>query len=112
MTKQLLKMTSLYALALFVLWGCNSPSSSEGEGKAEDKGVVNVYSHRHYDSDQELFERFEKSTGIKVNVVKANADELMNRMATEGQESPADILLTVDAGRLFRAKDKLIKICC
>ncbi len=67
---------------------------------------VNVYTHRHYAADQELFAQFEKETGIKVNVVNAKADELMQKMTSEGEQSPADVLITVDAGRLVRAKDK------
>jgi len=65
---------------------------------------VNVYSHRHYDSDKILFNQFTKETGIKVNVVKASADQLIQRLISEGKNSPADVLLTVDAGRLHRAK--------
>ncbi len=65
---------------------------------------VNVYSHRHYDTDKALFKMFEEKTGIKVNVVKAKASALIKRIASEGENSPADILITVDAGRLFQAK--------
>ena len=65
---------------------------------------INVYSHRHYDSDKILFTQFTKETGIKVNVVKASADQLIQRLISEGKNSPADVLLTVDAGRLHRAK--------
>jgi len=67
---------------------------------------VNVYSHRHYDTDKQLFEMFEKKTGIKVNVVKANASALIQRMVSEGKNSPADVLITVDAGKLYEAKQK------
>lgn len=67
--------------------------------------VVNVYSHRHYESDQTLFDAFTKDTGIAVNVVKAGADQLIERLVAEGDNSPADLLLTVDAGRLYRAKE-------
>jgi iron(III) transport system substrate-binding protein len=69
-------------------------------------GVVNVYSHRHYDIDRELFERFTRETGIRVNVVTGSADELLMRLQTEGASSPADVLVTVDAGRLHRAKER------
>jgi iron(III) transport system substrate-binding protein len=69
-----------------------------------DEPVVNVYSHRHYDTDQELFDRFTERTGIRVRVVSASADELIARLEREGPASPADILVTVDAGRLHRAK--------
>ena len=67
---------------------------------------VNVYSHRHYDADRILFEKFTEKTSIAVNVVKASADQLIKRLEIEGDESPADILITVDAGRLYRAKQK------
>ena len=67
-------------------------------------GEVNLYSHRHYDTDQTLYDRFEKQTGIKVNVIQGKADELIARLSREGAASPADILMTVDAGRLVRAQ--------
>ena len=72
----------------------------------EDESVVNVYSHRHYDTDQALFERFTELTDIQVRVVSASADELMARLEREGPASPADVLITVDAGRLHRAKER------
>ncbi len=68
--------------------------------------IVNVYTHRHYDTDQKLFDRFTEETGIKVNVVSASADELIQKMELEGSSSPADVLITVDAGRLARAQEK------
>lgn len=68
---------------------------------AED---LTLYSHRHYESDDELFARFTEQTGIKVNVVKAGADELIERVKAEGANTKADILITADAGRLERAK--------
>lgn len=75
-----------------------------GRQEADDKiQEVNVYSHRHYDVDQMLYDQFFEKTGIKVNVIKAGADELLQRLKSEGPNSPADILLTVDAGRLYKA---------
>jgi len=67
---------------------------------------VNIYSHRHYDTDKKLYKLFEKNTGIKVNIVKAKANELMKRLESEGKNSPADILITSDAGRLYLAQKK------
>lgn len=67
---------------------------------------VNVYSHRHYDTDKQLFKMFEEKTGIKVNVVKADASALIKRIQSEGKNSPADVLITVDAAGLFQAKDQ------
>jgi len=67
---------------------------------------VNIYSHRHYDTDKQLYKIFEKNTGIKVNVVKAKANELIKRLEKEGKNSPADILITSDAARLYLAQQK------
>jgi len=67
-------------------------------------GEITVYSHRHYESDEALFEQFEEKTGIAVNVVKASADELIERLKAEGENTVADVLLAADAGRLVRAK--------
>lgn len=78
---------------------------SETESTADNE-VVNVYSHRHYDVDRQIFEKFTEETGIAVNVVKAGADELIVRLTNEGEKSPADVLITVDAGRLVQAKEK------
>ena len=67
--------------------------------------VVNIYSQRHYDVDQIQYDNFEKSTGIKVNVIKSNADELIQRMENEGDNSPADLFITVDVGKLWQASN-------
>ncbi len=67
-------------------------------------GDINVYTHRHYDADKKLFAKFTDLTGIQVNVIKGSADQLIQRLQSEGENSPADVLLTVDAGRLVRAK--------
>ncbi len=67
---------------------------------------VNVYSGRHYDTDLALYDQFTKETGIKVNLIEGKADELIERVANEGQFSPADVLITVDAGRLWRAEER------
>lgn len=65
---------------------------------------LNVYSHRHYPVDQEINKLFTEKTGIAVKVVNAEADQLIERLKSEGANSPADLLVTVDAGRLQRAK--------
>jgi iron(III) transport system substrate-binding protein len=69
-----------------------------------DAGMVNVYSARHYPSDQTLFDMFTKETGITVNAIQGVAEELMQRQQMEGDSSPADVLITVDAGNLWRAE--------
>lgn len=66
---------------------------------------VNVYSARHYDTDQQLYSEFTEKTGIKVNLIEGGSDELIERVKSEGINSPADVLITVDAGRLWRAEE-------
>ncbi len=66
---------------------------------ADDK-VVNIYSARHYQTDEALYTNFTKATGIKVNRIEGKEDELLERIKNEGARSPADILITVDASRL------------
>ncbi|MEM7794435.1 MAG: Fe(3+) ABC transporter substrate-binding protein [Cyanobacteria bacterium P01_C01_bin.118] len=66
-------------------------------------GEVNLYSSRHYNTDNALYEAFTERTGIRVNLLEGKADELLGRLEAEGDRSPADIFMTVDAGRLWRA---------
>ena len=66
--------------------------------------VLNLYSSRHYQTDEALYANFTKKTGIKVNRIEANEDALLERLKNEGARSPADVLVTVDAGRLWRAE--------
>jgi iron(III) transport system substrate-binding protein len=66
---------------------------------------VNLYSARHYESDKTLYALFEKETGIKVNVVSANAPELIERIKREGASTNADLFITVDGGVLNTAKN-------
>jgi len=72
---------------------------------AAAEGELNIYSSRHYDTDEQLYSEFEEATGITINRIEGNADELIARMRAEGENSPADILITVDTSRLTRAKD-------
>ena len=66
---------------------------------------VNIYSSRHYDTDLELYDQFTEETGIEINLIEGSSDELIERMRNEGINSPADVVITVDAGRLWRAKE-------
>lgn len=68
--------------------------------------VVNVYSARHYDSDEALYDRFTEQTGIGVRVLEGDSDQLIERIRREGAASPADVMMTVDAGRLWRAESE------
>lgn len=86
--------------AAFAILGLASPAAYA------ESGAVNVYSARHYDTDLALYEDFTKRTGIKVNLIEAASDTLIERIVNEGKYSPADILITVDAGRLHRAETR------
>jgi len=68
-------------------------------------GEINLYSSRHYDTDERLYSDFEEATGITVNRIEGKADELMARIQAEGANSPADVLLTVDTSRLARSRN-------
>ncbi|KJS10244.1 MAG: iron deficiency-induced protein A [Peptococcaceae bacterium BRH_c8a] len=104
---KVLPLITLFILSMFVLSACGGApkkaETSSGAGAA-DSGVVNLYTDRHYDTDEKLFKLFTEETGIKVNVVKGNSDELIERLAREGNGTEADLLITADAGRLHRAK--------
>lgn len=93
--KSIYKLSLIIAVLLLLAGGC-----------AQKENEVNVYSGRHYQTDEKLFKEFTEQTGIKVNLVKANSDQLLNRLEMEGERSPADIFITADAGRLIIAKEK------
>ena len=78
--------------------------SATGAAWAQDK-VLNLYSARHYQTDEALYATFTRQTGIKINRIEAKEDELLERIRNEGPNSPADVLLTVDAARLAKADD-------
>ncbi|MBZ9539384.1 Fe(3+) ABC transporter substrate-binding protein [Modicisalibacter tunisiensis] len=77
--------------------------TATGTASAEE---VNIYSARHYDSDQALYDAFTEKTGIDVNVLQGSSDQLIERIKREGKASPADVMITVDAGRLWRAEEE------
>lgn len=85
--------------------GCQQKSNT-GNGSSVQPpagGVLRLYSGRHYDSDKTIYEAFTDKTGIKIEYIEDEADKLIERIKAEGTNSPADLLLTVDAGRLWRA---------
>lgn len=92
--RRLLVALPLLALAL--------PAWVRGEAQVEAQ--VNVYSARHYDSDTALYDAFTAATGIEVQVLQGDSDQLLARIQREGAASPADVLITVDAARLWRAE--------
>lgn len=95
---------TLAALASLGLAACSDSPQDAGSGDGEQ--VVNLYTARHYDSDLALYEQFTRDTGIKVNWIDGKADELVARMKAEGEQSPADLFITADAGALWRAQQQ------
>jgi iron(III) transport system substrate-binding protein len=87
--------------ALAALSGLAGPNAGHA---AEGGNEVNIYSSRHYQSDEQLYAAFTKETGTKVNRIEGSEDALIERIRNEGANSPADVLITVDAGRLWRAE--------
>jgi iron(III) transport system substrate-binding protein len=95
MFNSLTRIRSLTALLLAL--------TMPGMGLAQEK-VLNLYSSRHYETDEALYTNFTKQTGIKINRIEGGEDPLIERVRNEGDKSPADVLITVDAGRLWRAE--------
>lgn len=88
-------MISRIICSTLILAGCATASLAE---------QLNLYSSRHYETDERLYSDFEEATGITINRIEGKADELLARIVAEGRNSPADVFLTVDTVRLSRAK--------
>ncbi|CAG9165074.1 Iron uptake protein A1 [Cupriavidus laharis] len=71
---------------------------------AAQEKVLNLYTARHYQTDEALYANFTKQTGIKINRIEGQEDPLLERIRSEGANSPADVFITVDIGRLWRAQ--------
>lgn len=101
-------------MSMFLLASCGNEAKEDNaarknveETNGEDAGgEINLYTGRHYETDQELYDRFTEETGIKINVIEGKDDELIARLKREGNASKADLLITADAGRLHRAKSQ------
>ncbi len=100
MPTQMLRIATRTSLIALVAIAVGAPLTAD---EAAADGELNLYSSRHYDTDERLYSDFEELTGITINRIEASADELIARIDAEGANSPADILMTVDAGRLWRA---------
>ncbi len=98
------------ALAAGLLAGGALPAIGQWQTKApalaQAGTTIGVYSGRHYNTDKELYRQFTARTGIKVNVLEAKDDALLERLKSEGKNSPADVLVLVDAARLDAATDQ------
>ncbi len=107
-------MTKIRALSIataLILASCGNPpatatkTGSQNETQAPAPvaaGVLNVYSARHYDSDKDMYKAFENETGIKVRFRESGAPELLETLKAEGAASPADVVISSDAGTLYR----------
>lgn len=103
-------MTHTYLFAAVVLLGGAGivPMPSAGlspQAQAASK-TLNLYTARHYSSDEALYTQFTAKTGIKINLVSANDEPLLERIRSEGAASPADVILLADATRLWRAEQE------
>ena len=88
------------AMLLFVaLVGASLPATA-----ADAPATLNLYTARHYQTDDALYANFTKQTGIRINRIEGAEDPLMERIRNEGANSPADVFITVDVGRLWRAE--------
>ncbi len=106
-----MRILGFFALPVTLLLAACGPSEntpdvdSAGSAAPAEPQVVNLYSSRHYDTDLRLYDDFTAQTGIAVNRIEAGADELIERILNEGEFTEADLLITVDAGRLWRAEE-------
>jgi iron(III) transport system substrate-binding protein len=102
--KGLRRLTSSAFAALVVVaaTACSAPTPAVGDQAAR---VVNVYTSRHYDADRQLYALFEERTGIAVRVQEKRGEELQALLEAEGEASPADLIVTVDAGNLYRLQE-------
>ncbi len=102
-------LSSILILSLLAFVGCTRVEEETEANLREDSTnknqVVNLYTDRHYDTDEQLLNQFSEETGIEVNVIKGKSDELIERLTREGEDTQADLLITADAGRLHRAKE-------
>src|SRR5690606_8546533 len=90
----------IHALAATLLATACAGASAQAQPQ-----VLNLYSARHYQTDDALYANFTQETGIKINRIEGKEDELLERIRNEGASSPADVFITVDASRL-EAADK------
>ncbi len=119
--KKIVSLLLVLVLVLSVV-ACSQPAKEETKDKKEEKKeepkkeekkeepkkeakVVNLYTTRHYESDDELYKKFEKETGIKVNVVnEKKAGALIEKIKSQKENVQADLFITADAGNLAKAK--------
>jgi iron(III) transport system substrate-binding protein len=94
------------AVTAIIVGPASRSSRAQTPTQTAQTGTLNLYSARHYDTDNTLYQSFTDETGTQVNLIEAEADPLIERIKSEGSNSPADVLITVDAGRLWRAEQE------
>lgn len=92
-----MRKTALRSLAVLAVAAASSLAAAQ-------QPVLNLYSARHYNTDEALYEDFTKATGIKINRIDGDDNGIVSRLKSEGAASPADVILLVDAARLWRAE--------
>jgi iron(III) transport system substrate-binding protein len=106
-------LASLMLVFGLAAYGGSTQTSTESEPETEkeeatptndEEKIVNIYTARHYEADDEVYKKFTEETGIQVNVVKGEAEELIERLKREGESTEADLFITVDGGILANAK--------
>ncbi len=101
-----MRRSTLSKLLVFALMGVTAgcgPSEPAQDAAAGER-VVNVYSARHYDVDETIYQKFTEATGIKVELLEGDSAGLLERLRREEGDSPADVFIAVDAGRLYQAE--------
>lgn len=102
MTNRTQKIVGL-GLLVGAIAACSNPAeTSDTTEVSTPSQTLTLYSSRHYDSDKTLFAMFEEQEGVKLDVREAGADQLIETMKAEGDQSPADVIITADAGSLWR----------
>lgn len=110
-------LAAIAGITAITIASCSNQGSPDGassetdpaapsDSSEETGGELNLYSSRHYDTDESLYQGFTAKTGIEINLIEGEADELISRIKSEGENSPADVLVTVDASRLWRAEEE------
>ena len=106
-----LLLVAIFTMAVFVACAPKEGSKDNVDDNSSnadivEQQVINIYSSRHYDVDKEIHSEFEEKTGIKVNLVEGKGDEILERLTREGQNTEADIFMTVGAENLSILKEK------
>ncbi len=106
MKKNFFLFITVLIISSLALSSCAGISNSnDNNNSGSTKKEVNIYSARHYDVDKEIYENFEKETGIKVNIIEGKPGELLERIKREGENTKADLFITADMANLYQGID-------